>query len=61
VADHGQPNRHLSRATIDRAAERRRDDEWLAKARASGRLLVIDEERRTVADDEGLLLIDAEA
>lgn len=49
----------LSRAAIDRAAERRRDDAWLASAWESGRLLLLDEERRAVADeDEALLLVD---
>jgi NAD+ diphosphatase len=49
----------LSRAALDRAAVRRRDDAWLAAAWASGRLLVIDEERRAVADEDGgLLLVD---
>jgi NAD+ diphosphatase len=49
----------LSRAAIDRAAHRRRDGDWLDKAWESGRLLVVDGERRTVADEDGgLLLID---
>jgi NAD+ diphosphatase len=49
----------LSRATIDRAADRRRDDQWLADAWQSGRLLVVDDERRAVADEDGgLLLVD---
>ena len=59
MVDHA-PLPALSRAAINRAAERRRDDEWLAKARSTGRMLVIDEERRAVADDVGgLLLVDA--
>jgi len=54
------PNRPaLARAAIDRAAHHRTDEEWLAKARAPGRLLVIDEERRTYADEDGLLFDDA--
>ena len=49
----------LSRAAIDRAAERRRDEAWLASAWTSGRLLLLDEESRTVVDDDtGLVLVD---
>jgi NAD+ diphosphatase len=51
----------LSRAALDRAAEHRTDAEWLDKARASGRLLLIDEERRAMADEDGLLTTDASA
>jgi NAD+ diphosphatase len=47
----------LSRAALDRAAARRRDPEWLAAAWAHGRLLVIDEERRALVGDDGLVLI----
>ena len=50
----------LSRATVDRAAERRKDPEWLAAAWSTGRLLVVDEERRAVAGDDGLVLLDTE-
>jgi NAD+ diphosphatase len=48
----------LARAGVDRRADRRTDDEWLAAAWRDGRLLVIDEERQSVADDDGLLLGD---
>src|SRR3954463_12067896 len=48
----------LSRAAVDRAAQRRKDAAWLDAAWPSGRLLVIDDERRAVADDDGLLLAD---
>jgi len=48
----------LSRSTLDRAAHHRRDLEWLAEAWRTGRLLLVDDERRTVADDDGLLLVD---
>ncbi|MDQ1685136.1 MAG: hypothetical protein QOC82_1873, partial [Frankiaceae bacterium] len=41
----------LSRAPFDRAAERRRDPDWLATAWATGRLLVLDEEGRAVVGD----------
>ena len=47
----------LSRAAFDRAAERRRDPEWLATAWVDGRLLVVDEERRAVVGDDGLVLV----
>jgi len=53
----GQPA--LSRAALDRAAEHRTDDDWLKQARDTGRLLVVDEERRANADEDGLLLVDA--
>ena len=46
----------LSRGTIDRAAHRRRDEQWMAEAWESGRLLVVDDERRAVADEDGSLL-----
>jgi NAD+ diphosphatase len=49
----------LSRAAVDRAAHHRKDDEWLESARAGGRLLVIDDERRATADEDGLVLVDA--
>jgi NAD+ diphosphatase len=48
----------LSRSTLDRAAHRRRDPVWLDEAWRTGRLLVVDDERRTVADDDGLLLVE---
>jgi NAD+ diphosphatase len=47
----------LSRAAFDRAAHHRKDPEWLASAWAGGRLLVVDEERRAVVGDDGLLLV----
>ncbi|MBV9369931.1 MAG: hypothetical protein JO074_08880, partial [Frankiales bacterium] len=47
----------LSRAAFDRAADRRKDPAWLAAAWADGKLLVIDEERRAVVGDDGLLLV----
>ena len=49
----------LARATLDRAAEHRRDESWLEKSWQEGRLLVVDDERRAIAaDDGGLLLVD---
>ena len=47
----------LSRTAIDRAAERRRDEAWLEASWAKGRLLVVDDERRAVADEDGGLLL----
>jgi NAD+ diphosphatase len=50
----------LSREALDRAAHRRTDAAWLADARRSGRLLVVDDDRRvTVGDDGALVLADA--
>jgi len=49
----------LSRSAVDRAAHHRKDDAWLASARASGRLLIVDDERRATADEDGLVLVDA--
>jgi NAD+ diphosphatase len=53
----------LSRSALDRAAERRKDPTWLADAWARGRVLVVDEERRALTDDDGagLLLVPAES
>ena len=49
----------LSRAAIDRAAEHRRDEAWLSNAWAGGRLLMLDDESRTLVDDDtGLVLAD---
>ena len=48
----------LSRAAVDRAADRRRDEAWLAASWPSGRLLVIDDERRALLGDDGLLFVD---
>jgi NAD+ diphosphatase len=50
----------LSRAPFDRAAERRRDPDWLVTAWATGRLLVLDEEGRAVVGDDGLVLVPTE-
>jgi NAD+ diphosphatase len=50
----------LARSALDRAADKRRDEAWLAAAWRTGRLLVIDGERRAVADDDGLLLVATE-
>src|SRR5881275_1317603 len=49
----------LSRAAIDRAAHHRKDEAWLSAARKSGRLLVVDDERRATADENGLVFTDA--
>jgi len=49
----------LSRAGVDRAAHRRKDEQWMSDARARGLLLVVDEEHRTTAGDDGLLFVDA--
>jgi NAD+ diphosphatase len=51
----------LSRAALDRAAERRRDPQWLAAAAQAGRLLVLDDDRRALVGDDGLVLTDAAA
>jgi NAD+ diphosphatase len=48
----------LSRATLDRAAHHRRDQDWLDQAFAAGRLLIVDSDRRATADDDGLVLTD---
>lgn len=49
----------LSRAALDRAAHLRKDEAWLTKARQSGRLLILDDERRALVDEDGLVLTDA--
>jgi NAD+ diphosphatase len=49
----------LSRAGLDRAAHRRKDPVWLREAVGSGRLLVIDDERRALLGDDGLVLVEA--
>jgi NAD+ diphosphatase len=50
----------LSRAAIDRAADRRKRPEALTAAWTGGRVLVVDDERRvTIDEDGGLLLLDA--
>jgi NAD+ diphosphatase len=43
----------LSRTAVDRAAEHRDDDQWLATAWETGRLLVADGELRVAVDDDG--------
>jgi NAD+ diphosphatase len=43
----------LSRTAIDRAAARRDDDDWLAGAWQTGRLLAVDTDGRVVVDDDG--------
>jgi NAD+ diphosphatase len=50
----------LSRSALDRAAEHRKDAAWLAEAWRNGRVLVVDDERRALTDDDGdgLLLVD---
>ncbi len=60
LADSGASAPALSRAAFDRAADKRRDPEWLAKAWAGGRLLVIDDERRAMVGDDGLVLVPTE-
>jgi NAD+ diphosphatase len=51
----------LSRSTIDRAAHRRKDEAWLADSWKSGRLLILDDQRRvSISDDEGLLYVDTD-
>lgn len=49
----------LSRAAADRVAHHRTDEQWLAQARSTGRLLLVDDERRASLDDDGLLFGDA--
>lgn len=44
----------LSRTAIDRAATRRADEEWLAKAWEVGKLLVVDPLGRTTAREDGV-------
>jgi NAD+ diphosphatase len=49
----------LSRSAVDRAAEHRRDEAWLAAAWSSGRLLTLDDDSRALVDDDtGLVLGD---
>jgi NAD+ diphosphatase len=43
----------LSRTAVDRAAELRDDEAWLANAWKSGRLLIIDPDGRAAVDDDG--------
>jgi NAD+ diphosphatase len=50
----------LSRSALNRAAEHRKDPEWLASSWSTCRVLVIDDEQRTLSDDDGgLLLVDS--
>lgn len=49
----------LARAAVEREAQHRKDAAWLATARATGRLLLVDDERRATADDDGLVFVDA--
>lgn len=52
----------LSRSTIDRVAHRRKDEAWLADSWKTGRLLIVDDERRvSIDDDEGLIYVDTDA
>ena len=51
----------LSRAAVDRHAEHRTDAEWLREAWSRGRVLVVDDERRAVADAAGLVLVESSA
>jgi NAD+ diphosphatase len=53
----------LSRTAVDRAAARRDDAEWLARAWPGGRLLVVDPAGRTAVDDDGpsLVFVDTDA
>lgn len=48
----------LARAAVDRAAQRRRDATWLDRAWAGGRLLVVDDERRALLGDDGLVYVE---
>jgi NAD+ diphosphatase len=51
----------LSRTAVDRAAMRREDDEWLAKAWETGKLLIVDEQgRATCREDNGPELVYAD-
>jgi NAD+ diphosphatase len=50
----------LSRAAVDRAAHRRRDDDWLAQAWTDGRLLFVDDDRRALLGDDGLVFVEAD-
>jgi NAD+ diphosphatase len=47
----------LSRTAVDRAAQRRDDEAWLAGAWQSGRLLVLDDDYRATVDDDGPALV----
>ncbi|MDQ1695544.1 MAG: diphosphatase [Frankiaceae bacterium] len=50
----------LARGTVDRAAERRRDEAFLDEAWRSGRVLVLEADGRVlVGDDGGLLLVES--
>ena len=45
---------------LDRAAHHRRDSAWLAEAWQNARLLLVDDERRAVADEDGLMLVNTD-
>ncbi|MBV9872906.1 MAG: NAD(+) diphosphatase [Frankiaceae bacterium] len=47
----------LSRTAVDRAAERRDDTDWLAKAWETGRLLVLNDGGQVTVDDDGPALV----
>jgi len=47
----------LARAALDRVADRRKDPSWLEAAFETGRVLVVDDERRALADEDGLVLV----
>jgi NAD+ diphosphatase len=48
----------LARGTVDRAAERRRDEAFLAEAWRTGHVLVLDADGRVLVDDDGLVLVE---
>ena len=48
----------LARSTVDRAAERRKDESWLADSWNGGRLLLLDDDRRVMIDDGGVIYVD---
>lgn len=47
----------LARATLDRVAERRKDASWVAEAWATARVLVVDDDRRALVDEDGVVLV----
>ena len=51
----------LSRSGVDKAAEHRDDDAWLAKAWETGKLLVINEAGQAAVLDDGPALIFVDA
>src|SRR5256885_6539288 len=51
----------LARSAVDRAAERRRDDAWLAESwRGGGQVLVVDPKGNAAGTADGLELLPAE-